>query len=142
MHKVHTIDQSLICSGEKPFWTRTSFIRPRWLPCSSTELPFTVPPHANFDLRYVDSSCRSISFASKPSTTVTSLPYLRLFTFTVIRCCSFATSSHIHSSDGKPQTGHISELIFWYFLRLFTHLYTNYINYKQILYLVNYAIKI
>lgn len=137
-----SIGQSLICSGEKPFWTRTSFIRVRWLPCSSTALPFTVPPHANFDLRYVDSSCRSISFASNPSTTVTSLPYRLLFTFTVIRCCSFATSSHIHSSDGKPQTGHISELIFWYFLRSFTHLYTIYINNKQISYVIHNVINI
>src|SRR5271169_4238419 len=75
------------------------------------EFPFTVPPQASFPFIYFERSSRSISVGSRPSITVTSFPYRRLFTLTLIRCCSFATSSQIQSSFGSPHVGQIPPII-------------------------------
>src|SRR5690606_28480569 len=75
------------------------------------ELSFTVPPQASLPFRYFERSSRSMSVGSRPSITVTSFPYLLLLTLTLIRCCSFATSSQIQSSFGNPHVGQIPPFI-------------------------------
>src|SRR5208282_465209 len=100
---------------------RSSFTRSRWLPWSSIEFPFTVPPQASFPFKNFERSSRSISVGSRPSITVTSFPYRRLLTLTLILCCSFATSSQIQSSLGSPHVGQMPPIItaifkFWLFI--------------------------